>query len=244
MGSVLLHVTDGSVDRPHAGSKVGWERVDWPVMKLYLDTANVAEIRELSWLIDGVTTNPSLVAKERRPFHDVLREICGIVRGPVSAEVVSLDREGMVREARELARVAANVVVKVPLTEPGMQAVQVLSREGVATNVTLVFSANQALLAAKCGATYVSPFVGRIDDAGGDGMALVEEILAVYGHYRFPTEVIVASVRHPGHVLAAALLGAHIATVPYDVVKKLFGHPLTDVGIARFLKDWQQVPKV
>ncbi|MBC7220863.1 fructose-6-phosphate aldolase [Candidatus Bipolaricaulota bacterium] len=212
-------------------------------MKLYLDTANVEEIRELSWLIDGVTTNPSLVAREKRPFHDVLREICAIVRGPVSAEAVALDREGMVREARELAKVAANVVVKIPLTVAGLQAVQVLSREEVRTNVTLVFSANQALLAAKCGATYVSPFVGRIDDAGGDGMALVEEILNVYGQYDFGTEVIVASVRHPGHVLQAALLGAHIATVPYGVLKKLFGHPLTDAGIAQFLKDWQRVPQ-
>lgn len=212
-------------------------------MKLYLDTANVAEIRELAWLVDGVTTNPSLVAREGRPFADVLREICALVRGPVSAEVVALDTAGMVREARELARVAPSVVIKIPLTEAGLQAVQALSRDGIKTNVTLVFSASQALLAAKCGATYVSPFVGRIDDAGGDGMGLVAEILPIYRNYAFPTEVIVASVRHPGHVLQAALLGAHIATVPYEVLKKLFGHPLTDAGIARFLKDWQQVPK-
>ncbi|HPD06297.1 MAG TPA: fructose-6-phosphate aldolase [Candidatus Bipolaricaulis sp.] len=212
-------------------------------MKLYLDTANGEEIRELAWLVDGVTTNPSLVAREKRPFSEVLQEICGIVRGPVSAEVVALDRDGMVREARELARVAPNVVVKIPMTEAGMQAVQALAREGVRTNVTLVFSANQALLAAKCGATYVSPFVGRIDDAGGDGMGVVAEILPIYRHYGFPTEVIVASVRHPGHVLQAALLGAPIATVPYEVLKKLFGHPLTEAGIARFLKDWQRVPK-
>ncbi|HEU68849.1 MAG TPA: fructose-6-phosphate aldolase [Candidatus Acetothermia bacterium] len=212
-------------------------------MNLYLDTANVEEIRELSWLVDGVTTNPSLVAREERPFSEVLREICATVRGPVSAEVVASDADGMVREARELAKVAANVVVKIPMTEAGMQAVQILSREGVRTNVTLVFSANQALLAAKCGATYVSPFVGRIDDAGGDGMGVVAEILPILRHYGFPTEVIVASVRHPGHVLQAALLGAHIATVPYGVLKKLFGHPLTDAGIARFLKDWQRVPK-
>ncbi|MDD5452880.1 MAG: fructose-6-phosphate aldolase [Candidatus Bipolaricaulis sp.] len=212
-------------------------------MKLYLDTANGEEIRELAWLVDGVTTNPSLVAREKRPFSEVLQEICGIVRGPVSAEVVALDRDGMIREARELARVAPNVVVKIPMTEAGMQAVQALAREGVRTNVTLVFSANQALLAAKCGATYVSPFVGRIDDAGGDGMGVVAEILPIYRHYGFPTEVIVASVRHPGHVLQAALLGAPIATVPYEVLKKLFGHPLTEAGIARFLKDWQKVPK-
>lgn len=212
-------------------------------MKLYLDTANVAEIVELAWLVDGVTTNPTLVAREKRPFAEVLREICAIVRGPVSAEVTALDTDGMIREARELAKVGPNVVIKIPITEAGMKAVRVLSKEGVRTNVTLVFSANQALLAAKCGATYVSPFVGRVDDAGGDGMALVAEILPVYRTYAFPTEVIVASVRHPGHVLQAALLGAHIATVPYEVLKKMFGHPLTDAGIARFLKDWQQVPK-
>lgn len=212
-------------------------------MKLFLDTANVAEIRELSWLVDGVTTNPTLVAREKRPFRDALREICALVKGPVSAEVVALDRQGMVREARELAQVAANVVVKIPLTEAGLRAVQALAQEGIKTNVTLVFSANQALLAAKCGASYVSPFVGRIDDVGGDGMGLVAEILPVYRAYGFPTEVIVASVRHPGHVLQAALQGAHIATVPYDVLKKLFGHPLTDAGIARFLKDWNQVPQ-
>lgn len=211
-------------------------------MKLYLDTANVGEIRELAWLIDGVTTNPTLVSREGRPFHEVLREICALVRGPVSAEVLSLDEKGMVREARELAAVAPNVVVKIPMTEAGMKAVQALARDGIKTNVTLVFSANQALLAAKAGATYVSPFVGRIDDAGGDGMAVVEEILALYENYGFPTEVIVASVRHPGHVLQAALLGAPIATVPYPVLKKLFGHPLTDAGIAQFLKDWQKVP--
>jgi transaldolase len=212
-------------------------------MNLYLDTANVAEIRELAWLVDGVTTNPSLVAREKRPLAEVLREICALVRGPVSAEALALDTDGMVREARGLAKIAPNVVVKVPLTEAGMRAVQILAQEKIRTNVTLVFSANQALLAAKCGATYVSPFVGRIDDAGGDGMAVVAEILPIYRAYGFPTEVIVASVRHPGHVLQSALLGAHIATVPYDVLKKLFGHPLTDAGIARFLKDWQQVPK-
>lgn len=212
-------------------------------MKLYLDTANLAEIRELAWLVDGVTTNPSLVAREKRPFSAVLREICAVVAGPVSAEVVAPDAAGMVREARELAAVAPNVVVKIPITEAGMQAVQTLAKEGIKTNVTLVFSANQALLAAKCGATYVSPFVGRVDDAGGDGMGLVAEILPIYRNYGFPTQVIVASVRHPGHVLQAALLGAPIATVPYDVLKKLFGHPLTDAGIARFLKDWQQVPR-
>ena len=207
-------------------------------MKLYLDTANVAEIRELSWLVDGVTTNPSLVAREKRPFSEVLGEICGIVRGPVSAEVVALDRDGMIREARELARVAPNVVVKIPMTEAGMQAVQALAREGVPTNVTLVFSANQALLAAKCGATYVSPFVGRIDDAGGDGMGVVAEILPIYRHYGFPTEVIVASVRHPIHVLEAAKIGADVMTAPPAVIHQMFKHVLTDKGIEGFLADW------
>ncbi len=211
-------------------------------MKLYLDTANVEEIRDLAWLIDGVTTNPTLVAREGRPFMEALTEICQIVSGPVSAEVVALDTQGMVREARELAQVAKNVVIKIPLTEPGLQAVQKLQSQGIPTNVTLVFSANQALLAAKCGASYVSPFVGRIDDAGGDGMAVVQEILTVYENYGFQTEVIVASVRHPRHVVEAALLGAPIATVPYDVLKKLFAHPLTEAGIARFLKDWEKVP--
>ncbi len=212
-------------------------------MKLFLDTANVREIQELAWLVDGVTTNPSLVAKEGRPFQDVLKEICQIVSGPVSAEVVALDTAGMIREARQLAQVADNVVIKIPLTEAGLQAVQQLEKEGIRTNVTLVFSANQALLAAKCGASFVSPFVGRIDDHGGHGMAVVEEILAIYDNYGFQTQVIVASVRHPGHVVQAALLGAPIATVPYDVLKKLFAHPLTDVGIARFLKDWEKVPR-
>ncbi|MCR4392236.1 MAG: fructose-6-phosphate aldolase [Candidatus Acetothermia bacterium] len=212
-------------------------------MKLYLDTANVSEIREMAWLIDGVTTNPTLLSREKRPAALVLREICGIVPGPVSAEVTALDAEGMVREARELARVAENVVVKIPITAEGLRAVQVLSKEGIRTNVTLVFSANQALLAAKCGADFVSPFVGRIDDAGGDGMSVVAEILTIFRNYGLPTEVIVASIRHPGHVLSAATLGAPIATVPYEVLKKLFAHPLTDAGIARFLKDWQQVPK-
>jgi transaldolase len=212
-------------------------------MKLFIDTANVAEIREMAWLIDGVTTNPTLVARENRPFEEVVVEICGLVDGPVSAEATALDVSGMVDEARRLAGLHASVVVKIPMTEGGMQAVRILTEEGIRTNVTLVFSANQALLAAKCGATYVSPFVGRIDDAGGEGMDVVSDILAVLANTAFPTEVIVASVRHPRHVLEAALLGADIATVPYAVLKKLFYHPLTDVGIERFLKDWEGVPK-
>lgn len=212
-------------------------------MKLFIDTANVSEIREMAWLLDGVTTNPSLVARENRPFEEIICEICGIVDGPVSAEATALDRDGMLNEARALARIHDNVVVKIPMTEVGMEAVRVLSGEGIRTNVTLVFSANQALLAAKCGATFVSPFVGRIDDVGGGGMDLISEIVEIFENYVFTTEVLVASVRHPRHVLEAALLGADVATVPYGVLKKLFDHPLTDIGIERFLKDWENVPK-
>ncbi|MEN6370153.1 MAG: fructose-6-phosphate aldolase [Thermotogota bacterium] len=212
-------------------------------MKLFLDTANVEEIRDLAWLIDGVTTNPSLVAKEKRPFEKVIREICDLVDGPVSAEVTAMDADGMVSQARPLAALHENVVIKVPMTENGMKAVRILAAEGIRTNVTLVFSANQALLAAKCGASFVSPFVGRVDDVGGGGMDLVAEILETLRNYAFGTEVIVASVRHPRHVLEAALLGAEIATVPYAVLKQMFRHPLTDVGIERFLKDWEDVPK-
>jgi transaldolase len=212
-------------------------------MKLFIDTANLAEIREMAWLVDGVTTNPSLVAVEKRPFRELIAEICTLVDGPVSAEVTALDADGMVAEARELAKIHKNVVVKVSMTLAGMKAVQRLAEEEIQTNATLIFSANQALLAAKCGATYVSPFVGRIDDVGGDGMELVSQILEVYEAYAFPTEVIVASVRHPQHVLQAALLGADIATVPYGVLKRLFDHPLTDAGIERFLKDWKGVPR-
>ena len=212
-------------------------------MKLFIDTANVSEIRERAWLIDGVTTNPTLVAREKRPFGDVIAEICEIVDGPISAEVTALDTDGMVSEARDLAAIHDRVVIKIPMTEPGMQAVKRLSADGIRTNVTLAFSTNQALLAAKCGAAFVSPFVGRIDDIGGDGMGLVAEILEVYASYAFLTEVLVASIRHPRHVFEAATLGADIATVPYAVLKKLFHHPLTDAGIERFLKDWEGVPK-
>jgi len=212
-------------------------------MKLFLDTANVAEIREMAWLIDGVTTNPTLVARESKPFADVIAEICGVVDGPISAEVTALDAEGMICEARSLAAIHGRVVVKVPMTEVGLCVVRRLGDEGIRTNVTLVFSANQALLAAKCGATFVSPFVGRIDDIGGDGMAVVAEILEVFGNYAFPTEVLAASIRHPRHVFEAARLGADIATVPYAVLKRMFDHPLTDAGIDRFLKDWEGVPR-
>lgn len=209
-------------------------------MRIFLDTASLEEIRDLAPLIDGVTTNPSLVAKEGRSFRELIREICDIVDGPVSAEVVSLERDAMIAEARELAKVADNVVVKIPMGRPGVEAVQVLSAEGIETNMTLVFSPTQALWAAKAGATYVSPFVGRVDDRAGDGMGLVEEILDIYDAYGYASEVIVASVRHVTHVVQAALLGADIATLPYKIALQMFDHPLTDDGIDRFLADWQR----
>ena len=212
-------------------------------MKLFIDTANVSEIREMAWLVDGVTTNPSLVAKEKRPFRDIIVEICELVDGPVSAEVIGLETDEMVAEAKELAPIHENIVIKIPMTEAGMRAVKILTSEGIRTNVTLVFSANQAMMAAKCGATFVSPFVGRIDDIGGDGMGLIAEIRECYENYVFPTEILVASVRHPRHLLDSALMGADIATVPYGVLKKAFNHPLTDLGIQRFLKDWEGVPR-
>ena len=208
-------------------------------MKLFIDSANLDEVREMAWLVDGVTTNPSLVAREKVPFEETIARLCELVDGPVSAEVMSLVADEMVREARPLARIHKNVVIKVPMTEQGMKAVRTLSAEGIRTNVTLVFSANQALVAAKCGASYVSPFVGRVDDVGGGGMDLISDILDVFQNYVFPTEIIVASVRHPRHVFEAASLGADIATVPHAVLKQLFRHPLTDVGVERFLKDWQ-----
>jgi len=211
-------------------------------MKLFLDTANVDEIRELAWAIDGVTTNPTLIAREGRSFAEIIAEIASIVDGPISAEATALDADGMVAQGRELAKIHDNVVIKIPMTAPGMQAVQRLAADGIGCNVTLVFSANQALMAARSGAAFVSPFVGRIDDTGGDGMDLISEILDIYANYVFSTEVIVASVRHPRHVLESAMLGADIATVPTAIVRKLFNHPLTDVGIARFLEDWKNVP--
>ena len=212
-------------------------------MKLFIDTANVSEIREMAWLVDGVTTNPSLVAKEKRPFRDIIVEICELVDGPVSAEVIGLETDEMVAEAKELAPIHENIVIKIPMTEAGMKAVKILTSEGIRTNVTLVFSANQAMMAAKCGATFVSPFVGRLDDIGQDGMGLIAEIRECYENYVFPTEILVASVRHPRHLLDSALMGADIATVPYGVLKKAFNHPLTDLGLQRFLKDWEGVPR-
>lgn len=209
-------------------------------MKIFLDTANVDEIKAAAALgvVDGVTTNPTLVAKEGRPFREVLLDICRAVDGPVSAEAVSLEAPAMIEEARELAAVHENIVVKVPMTTEGLKAVHALSAEGIRTNVTLVFSAPQALLAAKAGATYVSPFVGRLDDQGQTGMDLIGQIVPIYRNYGFDTEVIVASVRHPIHVVEAALIGADIATIPFKVIEAMARHPLTDLGIERFLADW------
>lgn len=210
-------------------------------MKIFLDTANVHEIREAASLgvLDGVTTNPSLVAKERREFKDLLQEICMIVQGDVSAEVVATDVEGMLREARELAKIADKIVVKVPLIAEGLKAVQCLKAEGIRTNVTLCFSPNQALFAAKAGAYIISPFVGRLDDISTSGMDLVKQILTIYRNYGFTTQVLVASIRHPMHVLEAAMIGADIATMPYKVFEALVKHPLTDIGLERFLADWK-----
>lgn len=210
-------------------------------MKFFVDTADVAEIRALAELgmVDGVTTNPTLVAKSGRRISEVIAEICALVPGPVSAEVTATDTEGMLREGRLLRAIAGNVTVKVPLTVDGLRACRVLSGEGTAVNVTLCFSAAQALLAAKAGASFVSPFVGRLDDVGQEGMDLIAEIMAIYANYpQFRTEVLVASVRHPIHVVQAAKLGAHVATLPPAVLRALFNHPLTDRGLAAFLADW------
>jgi transaldolase len=214
-------------------------------MKFFIDSANIKEIKEALSLgmCDGVTTNPSLVAKEKRPFDDVVKEILEAVPGPVSLEVVSLDAPGMVAEAKKLVALGGNVVIKVPLTTEGLKATKVLSEEGIDVNQTLVFSPVQALMAAKAGAAYVSPFVGRLDDVAQNGMDLVEQILSIFDNYGFSTEVIVASVRHPMHVLEAAMLGADIATIPFSVIAQLAKHPLTDAGIDKFLADWKKVPK-
>lgn len=214
-------------------------------MKFFIDTANVDEIREAHsmGMVDGVTTNPSLIAKSGREFRAVIAEICEIVDGPISAEVIGLEVGAMVDEARELAAIHDNIVVKVPMTVEGLKATRRLSREDIKTNVTLVFSPLQALMAAKAGATYVSPFVGRLDDLSQDGMLLVEQIVEIYGNYAFDTEVIVASIRNPLHVLDAALAGADIATIPFDVLRRLASHPLTDRGISAFLSDWEKAKK-
>jgi transaldolase len=214
-------------------------------MELFLDTASVAEIRTM-WeigILDGVTTNPSLVAKEGRKFEDVLREICALGVPSVSAEVVATDTDGMLREGRHLAQIHPSIYVKCPMTPAGLTATKTLAKEGIRVNMTLVFSANQALLAAKVGATYVSPFIGRLDDQGQVGMDLIRDIVTIYRNYAYKTKVLVASVRHPVHVLEAAKVGGDIATMPYGVMEKLAQHPLTDLGLARFLKDWEKVPK-
>ncbi|GAB4306455.1 MAG: fructose-6-phosphate aldolase [Myxococcota bacterium] len=208
-------------------------------MKFFIDTAMVEEIRSANELgmLDGVTTNPSLIAKTGRPAKEVVKEICGIVKGPVSAEALSEDYEGIVREALEWRGVAENIAVKIPITEAGLKATKALASEGVMVNMTLVFHPVQALMAAKAGAAFVSPFVGRLDDISTDGMALIEDIIEIYNNYDFDTEVIVASIRHPMHVVEAARIGADIATIPYNVIKQLLRHPLTEIGIERFLKD-------
>jgi transaldolase len=214
-------------------------------MKLFLDTANLKEIQEAVHygLIDGVTTNPSLAAKEGRPFHELIREICRLVQGPVSAEVVSTDADAMIKEGRVLAKLDDHVVVKIPMIPEGLRAIRALAADGIRVNTTLIFSSTQALLAAKAGAAYVSPFIGRLDDISQIGMELIEQILTIFRNYDFSTEVLVASVRNPTHVVEAALLGAHIATMPNAVLQQLAKHTLTDSGLKKFLADWEKMPK-
>ena len=214
-------------------------------MKFFIDTADVTEIREAHalGLVDGVTTNPSLIAKSGRKFKDVIKEIVSIVDGPISAEVISLDAPGMIKEGKELAKIHKNIVVKLPMTPEGLKACKALTDKGIKTNVTLIFTAMQALLAAKAGASYVSPFVGRLDDISQDGMGIIEDIRTIFDNYGYMAEIIVASVRNPIHVLDSALIGADVATIPYSVMIQLAKHPLTDAGIEKFLKDWESVPK-
>ena len=212
-------------------------------MKIFLDTANIDEIRQAASLgvLDGVTTNPSLVSKESGEFRDMLREICSIVDGPVSAEVVAIDTEGMLREGRDLARIHQNIVVKIPMLPAGLRAIHQLRKEGIRTNCTLIFTPNQALLAAKAGAAVVSPFIGRLDDVSTTGMDVIRDISAIFSNYDFDTEILTASVRHPVHVIEAALAGSDIVTMPYKVLEQMCKHPLTDLGIERFLADWEKV---
>jgi transaldolase len=214
-------------------------------MKFFIDTANIEEIKEAHSLgmVDGVTTNPTLVAKEGKDYKEVLKEICAVVDGPVSAEAVSEDAEGLIKEAKEFSSIHKNIVVKIPMTWEGIKAVKKLSQKGIKTNVTLVFSPNQALVAAKAGASYVSPFIGRLDDISQVGMDIVEQISIIFDNYNFSTEIIVASIRNPLHVLDAALIGADIATIPFSVIKQLVNHPLTDKGIEKFLADWKKIPR-
>ncbi len=212
-------------------------------MKFFIDTANIDDIKEANnmGMVDGVTTNPTLISKEGGDFKEIIKQICNVIDGPVSAEVISVEYEGMVDEARELAKIHKNIVVKIPMTVDGVKATKTLSKEGIKTNVTLVFSPLQALMAAKAGATYVSPFVGRLDDLSQEGMELVSQIIQIYTNYDYDTEVIVASIRSPMHVLESALIGAHICTIPFNVLSKLCAHPLTDKGLAAFLKDWEKM---
>jgi transaldolase len=214
-------------------------------MKFFIDTANINEIKEANamGMVDGVTTNPSLIAKEGRDFKEIIKEICDIVDGPISAEVVSTDTEGMLEEARKLSKIHKNIVIKIPMLVDGLKATRKLTEEGIKTNVTLVFSPLQALMAAKAGATYVSPFIGRLDDISQEGLLLVEQIVEIYSNYAFDTEIIVASIRNPLHVLESALMGADIATIPFNVLSKLAAHPLTDKGLKAFLDDWNKAKK-
>jgi transaldolase len=214
-------------------------------MKFFIDTANINEIKEANdmGMVDGVTTNPSLIAKEGRDFEEIIKEICDIVDGPISAEVVSTNTEGMLEEARKLSKIHNNIVVKIPMIVDGLKATRRLSEEGIKTNVTLVFSPLQALMAAKAGATYVSPFIGRLDDISQEGLLLVEQIVEIYSNYAYDTEIIVASIRNPLHVLESALMGADIATIPFNVLSKLAAHPLTDKGLKAFLDDWNKAKK-
>jgi len=211
-------------------------------MKFFIDTANIDEIKEAHsmGMVDGVTTNPTLIAKEGRDFEEIIKEICEIVDGPISAEVISVETEGMLNEARRLSKIHDNIVVKIPMTVDGLKATRRLTEEGIKTNVTLVFSPLQALMAAKAGATYVSPFIGRLDDVSQEGLLLVEHIVEIYSNYAFDTEIIVASVRNPLHVLDSALIGADIATIPFNVLGKLAAHPLTEKGLKAFLDDWNK----
>ena len=211
-------------------------------MKFFIDTANLDQIKDATSLgvLDGVTTNPSLIARENKPLSKLLKEICEIVDGPVSAEVVAVDADTMIKEGKKLAKVHPNIVVKLPTTRDGIKACVALVREGIHTNMTLVFSATQALIVAKAGASFVSPFVGRLDDIAQDGMELIRDIVQIYDNYEFGTQVLVASVRHPVHVVQAALMGAHVATIPYEVIGKLLNHPLTDAGLEKFLNDWKK----